>query len=400
VVQLLAVVVNYVNYEIKLRELFPTDWRDPLAFGPPAQRLADLPYSPVFGQWMLIREGLALNSDLAWLYPDGTILWLIPLVGGAAILTLALALGSLGKALQTGSPHDLPSRPIRWALPWLGVLVVAVWLGSTSSDPLYGTVNAGYRAILTEVCAEVRPGDAVVTIAPYSYHIPMNWLGGLCDHAPPLFGYAADSMDHPEPQQVLARVHQVYERIWFITGGLPASAPENSVERWLAANAFKADDRWFDDYRLVRYATPGRLRGTNELPLDMFLTDAQGQQVTIWSAQAPGASQPGDLVPVALTYQLDTPVAANLRWFVQLLSPGGVAVVQIDVAPHQGYATFSTLPMGELLVEQVALPLPMDLVPDRYQVIAGLYNPDLPAPNRLLTPTGRDYVLLGTMVVR
>src|SRR5690606_34470344 len=38
-VQVLAVSVNFVNYEILLRSIFPTDWENPLAFGPPAQSL-------------------------------------------------------------------------------------------------------------------------------------------------------------------------------------------------------------------------------------------------------------------------------------------------------------------------------------------------------------------------
>ena len=38
-VQIGAVTVNFVNYEIQLRSIFPTDREDPLAFGPPAQSL-------------------------------------------------------------------------------------------------------------------------------------------------------------------------------------------------------------------------------------------------------------------------------------------------------------------------------------------------------------------------
>ncbi|MEZ4656017.1 MAG: hypothetical protein R2911_00420 [Caldilineaceae bacterium] len=34
-VQLLSVLVNYVNYEIRLRDIFPTDWNDPLLLAHP-----------------------------------------------------------------------------------------------------------------------------------------------------------------------------------------------------------------------------------------------------------------------------------------------------------------------------------------------------------------------------
>jgi hypothetical protein len=73
VVQLLAVSVNYVNYETYLRSVFPTDWADPLKFGPPAQRLIDWSYSPVLGQWQLLRENFVANTDLAWVRADGDV---------------------------------------------------------------------------------------------------------------------------------------------------------------------------------------------------------------------------------------------------------------------------------------------------------------------------------------
>jgi hypothetical protein len=89
VVQLSAVLVNYVNYEIELRRIFPTDWLDPLRFGPPAQGIGEIGYSPVVGQWRLMAQDFTANTDLAWLWADGTILW--PVIGaGAPALTVLL----------------------------------------------------------------------------------------------------------------------------------------------------------------------------------------------------------------------------------------------------------------------------------------------------------------------
>jgi hypothetical protein len=224
-------------------------------------------------------------------------------------------------------------------------------------------------------------------------------MGGLCGQVPPIFGYATDSMNHEEAQRVLARLLQVYQRIWFVTDGLPANDSANMVERWLASAAYKADDRWFADYRLVRYATPLGLQGVQPNTLDIFLTDAQGRQVSIWAAQAPTTAAPGEIIPVAITYQLETPVDANLRWFVQLLSPEGAAVALLDTAPDQGYGAFPALPVGEQFVERAALPLPGNLPPGRYRLIAGLYNPEVPDQNRLMTPNGRDHVELGEVNV-
>ena len=80
--------MNFVNYEITLRGLYPTAWDDPLQYGPPAQAITDLLDSPVIGQFRLMRENLVANTDLAWLHADGEILWLVLVIGGAAIATL------------------------------------------------------------------------------------------------------------------------------------------------------------------------------------------------------------------------------------------------------------------------------------------------------------------------
>jgi hypothetical protein len=207
-------------------------------------------------------------------------------------------------------------------------------------------------------------------------------------------------MVYAEAQQVLNRVMRVYERIWFVTYGVAANDPENGVERWLATNAFKADDRWFGDFRLVRYATPVLLQRAANMPLDLFFTDAQGHQVTIWSVRAPAEAGAGEILPIEIVYWLDSPVQANLRWFVQMLTLEGQPVALLDTAPDQGYSAFSGLSDGLELAERAALQLPERVAPGRYLLIAGLYNPDLPGAPRLAAANGRDYVELGIVQVR
>ena len=84
IVQLLAVTANYVNYEIVLRGLYPTDWADPLKYGPPA--LFNPAHSPVLGQARLLLENLDANLDLGWVWA-GHVAWQVPaLAGGIALL--------------------------------------------------------------------------------------------------------------------------------------------------------------------------------------------------------------------------------------------------------------------------------------------------------------------------
>jgi hypothetical protein len=283
--------------------------------------------------------------------------------------------------------------------PLIAITLTGVWLGQTAADPHYGTPDQSYRAVLTELCQQAQPGDAVITIAPFAYQVPMNWLAGECATPPPIYGYATDSMQHPETMQALLRLLQSHERFWLITGGLPANDPENSIERWLVEVAYEADDRWFDDYRLVRYATPLRLLDGVTNQLDMPLSSTDAPQVTVIAGHAPTRLPPGAILPVEIAYQLESPVATNLHWFVQLLSADGYAVALIDTQPAHGYRLFSTLPVGELLVERVALQTEATLSPGVYQLIAGLYDPTVEGGKRLQLPNGRDHVEIGVIEV-
>jgi hypothetical protein len=392
-VQMLAVVVNYVNYEQELRAIFPTDWNDPLKFGPPAQRLTDFVYSPVFGQWRLLRHDFWGNSDLPWLRSDGDIQWLLLFVGAAAVTTLLWWLTGWWRT-NADTSAEAPGRPVVVFAALLPALVIGAWLASTSNDPLYGQPQQGYRAALQNICQNAKESDAVVTIAPTSYHIAMNWMPGVCHIGLPVFGYAADSATHPENEDVLERLLQRYQRIWLVTGGLQPSDPENTVERWLANHAFKASDDWFDDYRLLQYATPLPLAGTPATAINTLLSDGN-HGLTIITAKAPVASRSATILPVEIVYRVERPVDENLRWFVQLLTPQGQAVALLDTAPNDNYTPFTQLPAGELLVERAAIYIPKGVRPGEYRLIAGLYRPDAPGQPRLVSADGKDALLLG-----
>jgi hypothetical protein len=411
-VQLSAVLVNYVNYEIELRRIFPTDWEDPLRFGPPAQAIGDLAYSPVVGQWLLMAQDFTANTDLAWLWADGTVLWPVVISGGIALLLLSglfvhwwrwFSLKASGDESLTGSrpvvarqPSVVGRRSSVVAIV-LCLLVLAIWLTSVADHPHYGREGVGYRAILAEVGAHAGDGDLLLTIAPYHYQIPMNWFGGIYPGGLSIIGYATDSVVHAKAVEVLARRLQSHPQIWFVTAGLPPADPSNHVERWLAKHAYKADDRWFADFRLVRYGTPATLEGAPVRPLGVTLSDAQNR-VALSGVQKPAVVASGAPLPVEIHYQ--AAVAADpLRWFVQLLGPEGQLVAQVDMAPLHGYSAFPELVTGVEAVERVALILPAALAAGEYQLIAGIYNPTVDGTPRLRSETNQDFVDLGRVVV-
>ncbi|MEZ4676137.1 MAG: hypothetical protein R2932_18085 [Caldilineaceae bacterium] len=236
-------------------------------------------------------------------------------------------------------------------------------------------------------------------MAPFAYQIPMNWLAGECRVTPPIVGYGVTSAAEPETQLLLSQLLQSTERIWLVTGGLPPNDPENTIERWLVENAYEADDRWFDDYRLVRYATTVRMRTASTTQLGIPLSRGREPEVTLIAAAAPAAATNTAILPVEIEYQLDSPVDVDLHWFVQLLSSDGYAVALVDTTPENGYSTFSALPVAEPQMEHVALQLPANIAPGRYRLIAGLYDPTAGSGQRLRLPNGRDFVDIGMVSV-
>ncbi|HRW06054.1 MAG TPA: hypothetical protein P5121_13205, partial [Caldilineaceae bacterium] len=398
-VQLLAVAVNYVNFEIQLRGIFPTNWADPLEFGPPAQRIMDWWLSPVLGQWYLLRENFVGNNDLAWLRPDGNISVLTLVVGLIAIFSLVLLLSMVLKGYRSEQRNSTASPILLASMPLIPLTLVGVWLGQAATDPHYGVASSGYRAVITEICEQAKPTDVIVTVAPFAYQYPMNWLAGSCRVMPPIVGYGVTNAAEPQAQTLLSELLLNTERIWLVTGGLPANDPENLVERWLVDNAYEADDRWFDDYRLVRYASAVRMRSATTTQLGIPLGRDQTPEITLLGATAPAAATSASILPVALEYQLDQPVNIELHWFVQLLSSENYPVALVDTAPRNGYSNFADLPVAEPQREHVALQLPENLAPGRYRLIAGLYDSTSSTGERLRLPNGRDFVDLQTVTI-
>jgi hypothetical protein len=398
VVQAAAVFMNFVNYETLLRSLYPTDWSNPLAFGPPAQGLGAFFDSPVFGQFRLMADNLFANTDVAWLWADGRILWLVILPGVAAVLTLACLMLIWWVLWEDDGRGWRMSTPMVILVVALPIVTIGAWVGEVSRDPLYGTPEEGYRAIVADMCKDANSSDAFVNVVPTGYQIPMNWMAGDCLFALPTFGYATDSGQHPETLMVMDRLMQQHDRLFFVTYGVQPNDPDNTLERWLAASAFKAEDKWYGDYRLLQYGTSLRLSGVEERQINQALLGKQAEQVTIVAARAPSIAPAGEPIPIEISFRLEAPTTQNLRWFVQLLSAQNIPLAQLDTGPDDNYATFSTLPARETLVEHAGLLVPANTPEGEYRLIAGLYNPDAEGA-RLVTVGGPDFVELGAVRV-
>ncbi len=353
-VQVLAVSANYVNYEIALRALYPTDWVDPLKYGPPA--LFNPAHSPVLGQARLLWENAAANLDLGWIQV-GRIVWQVP---AAALLTVLLAAG-VGWLIRR--------RRVGWARAAATLALAAAAATALLSAQAYAAraeygAGGGYAAALAEIEDRSGSKDGLVTVAPYHYQVPMAAYRGRL----PIYGYATEPPPlHGETESVLRRAAAAHPRLWLVTVGQPPADPANGVEAWLARQAFVAEDRWLADARLVAFVTARRL--------DPVAVRARlGEQVRLQGARVSGdTARPGGTLAVELLWQSDAP-AGDLRGFVQLLGPDGRLVAAQDGIPGAGYAPSSEWAAGATISDRRGLLLPAALPAGEYRLIAGLYD--------------------------
>jgi hypothetical protein len=71
--------------------------------------------------------------------------------------------------------------------------------------------------------------------------------------------------------------------------------------------------------------------------------------------------------------------------FVHLTNSAGELVAQQDQPPLKGAYPTSLWDPGEIIADELALPLPAELPPGRYELLVGLYDPlsgqRLPVPD-------------------
>jgi hypothetical protein len=387
-VQILAATANYVNFETMLRALYPTDWADPLKYGPPA--LFNPAHSPILGQVRLLVENATAYTDLGWVSPDG-IAWHVPLT----------ALGLAGLVATTwwfGARRALRLAGLGAAASVLTCAAVTLLAARVyGAQPQYGAVGQGYVDALAELEERAAPADGVVTIAPYHYQIPMARYRGRL----PIYGYALEpTPPHAETEAVLSRALERHERLWLITVGVQPADPGNGVEAWLARQGFKVEDRWFDDARLVAFVSAA---GLNPLRLDVPAGGWQlGDGVRLSAAHGYQGTSTGEAtLAIELTWEPLAPTGP-LRGFLQLLAPDGRPVAVQDGVPAGGYAPSLGWSPGTPVADRRGLLVPPDLPAGEYALIAGLYEADTGQRLPVQGPAGephRDSVLLAVLQV-
>jgi mannosyltransferase len=216
-------------------------------------------------------------------------------------------------------------------------------------DPVY--FRDDYRQIAAEVAASAGPDTAVILNAPNQWEV---------------FTYYYPDRDvYPAPyrpsrvERFLSPLAAGYDRLFVVYWGDAESDPHRRVESWLAANAYKADDRWYGRVRLVTYSTA-------PLPQEPTVAlDANfGEDVRLRGyALANGACAPGDVLPVTLFWEARAPTSEPYKITVQLLDDAGPPVAQHDGEPVGGLAPTTVWQPSQAVTDRHGVLLPAHLAP-------------------------------------
>ena len=312
-------------------------------------------YWPPWLHWQALWQR---RLDLVWWQPKPD--WAV--VGALAALT---ATGFLGRWGRSGRGWSVR------ALLVAGMLAVAVW--GLGQHP-WGTADRTAAQVSTIVAQEARPGDVVLLeLVPYFDYFAtvQGWMNRYKAFPPYRTVVRGDAL----PPDVAAMRDG---RLWFVTERTPPGDPAAQVEQQLLAHMALLDDRWVEEWRLVRFVP---------LPLDLK-ADREYSFVGGITVRV-GVARVGDLVVVRCIWQSSTQIRDPFNVFVQLLGADGRVLAQHNRQPQNGQRPTTAWRPGEPVFDAYALPLQKPAT-----LILGLYDPLTGTRIPLADGRGDDVVLV------
>jgi hypothetical protein len=286
-----------------------------------------------------------------------------------------------------------------WLLLGMGIVAFAGVrsLRNYYANPAYA--RADYRSMAQTIMRDAREGDAILLNAPNQWEVFTYYYQGqapvypLCRSRPP-----QEEVVTAELAGIAARHSRLYALYW-ATG---ESDPTSIVERWLAANTFKASDEWIGDVRFVAYAVPSDL---DDVDMQQALEGVRlGEAIALRGYSiGPAELAGGDVLQLVLFWEaLQTP-QGRYKVFVHLVDAQGAILAQYDGEPSHGQnQTTAWTPELGVFPDRYGVLVPRGTTAGEYELRVGMYDvsgaPRLPI-SVLGEPAG-DSLSLGVVSVR
>jgi hypothetical protein len=103
--------------------------------------------------------------------------------------------------------------------------------------------------------------------------------------------------------------------------------------------------------------------------------DSGGQSIQIVDSDLNTKWSPGDIATLNLEWVTHEPLTKDYQVFVHLRDPeNGAIAAQADGPPRNGWYPTSYWPVGKIISDERAFPVPADLPPGAYNLVVGLYD--------------------------
>ncbi len=262
-------------------------------------------------------------------------------------------------------------------------------LDNLYNNPAYARDD--YRSIAALINANARADDAVLFIAPNQWEIFTYYYPEVSKTFPLTYGPLNESAVDAELSQITAGKGRL-----FVLFYAEREADQNGwYERWLDAHAYRADQQWIGNIRLVTYAAPVATLENKAVQANF------GGQVELISAATTlsktNTVHEGDMLPLHLNWRALTKIFPRYKVFVHVGLPDAPPIAQNDSEPMQGTRSTDTWPTDQTFEDQRAVWIKPGTPPGTYTLSLGLYNPA--TGQRLKLPDGADRLNLADVVV-
>lgn len=326
------------------------------------------------------------------------VLPLFYLLAAATVIFLLRQAGSL-----LGRRANLAAHPLA-ALALAALFAAAGWRDVRVA---LATPEPAYEQAFARIAAEWQPGDTLLTMNAPAAELYLGRLDGFTvqnDADQFLLNAGAAPIDRWVGAPWLGSAAQfnaalnASPRVWYVTDTI--RQPVYFRGDWQAVVNTQLEPVWAGDNALLYRTAPNRmpLPASPAARLNANFDNAiQLLGVTLNKSQLATRHSP---LAIVLFWQPQIPIHVDYTVFLHLRNAAGQTVAQRDSQPLDGAYPTSQWQSGETVIDPLTLPLPPDLPPGPYRLVAGLYRLDtgqrLPVAN---DTSGENAVDLGEVTL-
>ncbi|MGQ9566599.1 MAG: glycosyltransferase family 39 protein [Anaerolineae bacterium] len=373
---------------------------------------------PAWTLWGLLAFPFLGAGALAFLWPKYApryLMFLFPLLTWLAAEGLAWALRSR-RAVALGA----------LALAGAWVAFDGWALARTAREP--ALERPDFAHILAYIQREAQPGDALILVGGHTESVVRYYLREalpLYPLPPGMLVQVTQPLNASQVAGVLNGIAERHQRVWLLLWQEDLADPLRLTLTYLLGGARRHEvQAEFEHVALLLFSFPPGARfrpsPTGQRPLEVPFDEGlvlrgfdltrdgfwyERQQTELQGGPPFTADWPsfrrGERLYVALYWRVEGPVARDYTAFVQVLGSDGRWVAGDDHTLGSDLFPATRWRVGETYVQYHTLPLPEDLPPGEYTVVAGLYwrGQDGALHRVLRTDGGGEHVVLGTVHV-